>query len=217
MPISEGPVIWSTPSEVLPKGLLVIESEVHDGCSISSDSRRCLLGRWSWPLLLFAVVAVVAAFLVAWLWIAAFPPSPVGEVLNVTSPLAAGVMVYVLLATSRIVGDSHGYVDMVGLLVIRRVPVSAIAEVVADDGLRLVLRDGRRVGVVAYGSSLMGNLFGYRRATQASRRIVYFMANVPKNSGESEELGVTLRWQAIFASLALGVVLVVGTVVINTV
>lgn len=161
----------------------------------------------------------IAAFGAAWFWIAPFSVLT-SELISSTAPLAMGVAVFYLLATCRIVGQPSGSVDVVDLVVTRRVPMGAIDDIRADAGLELVLSSGRRIGSFAYGQSLLGDVLGYPRSVAAAGRITDFIA-AHRNSGpasdpaRSADVETRLRAGALTTAVSLGAVLVLVALLIN--
>jgi hypothetical protein len=166
----------------------------------------------------FAACVVVGVFVFAWVELAS-PPNEVSNLLNVLPVLCLLVTMLGLLGTCRIVVDPAGFIDVVNLFVVRRVPVGDVAQVQHTEGLVLRLVSGRRVGSIAYGSSLLGGLLHYPRSVQAARRIEAAVGGIEYRLPTSQQDTVTseLRGRALLGALAADVVLVVGTVVLNTV
>jgi hypothetical protein len=180
--------------------------------------RRRLLGT-NPSLVVFTGLAIAAAFVFAWGWVSA-PPDELADVLNVGSALALCVVVMYVLGTIRVVGDGEGYVEIVNILVVRRVPVEEIERVVVTDGLRLVLTSGREIGFSAYGQSLAGRMAGYPRSVRAAQRIEAFLRSLPDTSRRTQGERVVetrARLGAVLLGAGLGLVLLVSTVAINAV
>ena len=100
-------------------------------------------------------------------------------------------------------------------------PVSELVQVEHDDGLRLRVVSGRRIGSVAYGSSLLGALLHYPRSVRAARRIEAAIGGL-RDSGdvrawEQDTVTWKLRVRAFLGTLAVNAALVLGTVVLNVV
>jgi hypothetical protein len=162
--------------------------------------------------------AVVGAFVFAWAELAR-PPDEASDLLDGLPVLCLVVTLLGLLGTCRIVVDPAGFIDVVDLFVVRRVPVREVAQVQHTDGLRLRLLSGRRVGSIAYGSSLLGSLLRYPRSVRAARRIEAAVGGIDDRLPTSQQDTVTskLRGRALLGALAADVALVVGTVVLHAV
>ena len=177
---------------------------------------RVLLGRWGTPLIVSSALAVLGSFVFAWGWIANDVPTAPVDMIVTLLPLALLVIILSLLATARIVGRSDGYIEVVGLLITRRIPVSEVVDVTPRGPLKIRMRSGRRVGSIAYGQSLLGEMVGYPRSREAAERIGRFCRQVEARGGGGEaEYSVSLRGGEILASLLLGSLLVAVTVLMN--
>ncbi|QXG74882.1 hypothetical protein KUM42_13570 [Modestobacter sp. L9-4] len=166
-------------------------------------------------MLVFIGTGVIAALVFAWGWIGPEPLASFAELLNPTLPLALGSALMLLLMTCRISGDPTGYVEVVGLLLIRRVPVGAIVVVTTAAGLGLRLDSGRTIGSIAYGQSLIGDLIGYPRSKRTALAVMDFVESTRTPDRQSAEVVTVLRGRAIAAVLAAGVLLIGVTVLIN--
>jgi hypothetical protein len=166
-------------------------------------------------MLLFTGLVVVGAFCFGWYEAFAYRPEPTSDLLNFTAPLGLLVGALSLLATCRIVGTPGGHLEVIGLVVTRRLPVESIAGVATDRGLRIVLRSGRNVGSVAFGQSLLGDLLKYPRSVRAAQAISHFTRSFPSSTVPSEPVVTVLRGREIAYAVGLGLLLVVGAVVIN--
>ena len=120
--------------------------------AVRRGSRGRLLGTANPVFIAFSALTIVAAFVFAWGWMTAAPNGP-DNVLSAGLPLSLIVANALMSATTRIVGDPDGYLRVVGYWLTWSVPPSQIAEVVIDDGLKVVTVTGRRVGTAAYGYS----------------------------------------------------------------
>ncbi|MQA35736.1 hypothetical protein [Modestobacter roseus] len=125
-------------------------------------------------------------------------------------------MSFYLLATCMIVGDRTGHIDVIGPLLVRRIPATAIADVDSSQGLRITLHSGRTIRSVAHGQSLLGDWAKYPRSARAAARIAEFRSRFPDPAAEDEASVVThLRVAGLTVALALGALLLAGTFVIN--
>jgi hypothetical protein len=185
---------------------------------VPARPRRRLIGN-NPSLAVFTGLATVAAFVFAWGWVSA-PPDELADVLNVGSALALGVLVMYVLGTTRVVGDGEGYVELVNVLVVRRVPVEEIERVIVTNGLRLVLKSGRDIGSSAYGQSLSGQISGYPRSVRAAQRVEAFMRSLAATSWRApgeRAVETRVRLRDFLVGMGLGLVLLMSTVVINAV
>jgi hypothetical protein len=181
-------------------------------------SRRRVVG-YNPSLSVFCACAVVGSFVFSWAVLAS-PPDDAGNLLNVLPPMCLMVTVFCLLGSCRLVVDAAGFIDVINLLVVRRVPVSELVQVEHDRGLRLRVASGRRIGSIAYGSSLIGQLLHYPRSVRAARRIEDAIGGyrairewpLPQDRVTSKP-----RVRAYLGTLAVNAVLVLGMVVLNVV
>ncbi|MCA0146258.1 hypothetical protein [Blastococcus sp. LR1] len=179
--------------------------------------QRVTLGRWGAPLLAFSALAILGSFGFAWGVVADDLPTPPGDMTLTLLPLSLVVSTLGLLATARIVGSPDGYIDVVGLLATRRIPIGEIAEVMPSGPLEIRMTSGRRIGSIAYGRSLLGDMVGYPRSRQAAERIYRFCEQVEVGGpgfGHAE-YSVRLRGAGIVAALLLGGVLLAGTLLLH--
>lgn len=188
----------------------------QDVAAATPPPRRRVIG-YNPSLSVFAACAVIGSFVFSWAVLAS-PPNEAGNLLNVLPAMCLMVTVFCLLGTCRLVVDPAGYIDVINLLVVRRVPVSELVQVEHDDGLRFRVVSGRRIGSIAYGSSLIGELLHYPRSVRAARRIEDAVGgNRPTDEWPPPQDTVTskLRVRAFLGTLAVVVVLVLGTVLLN--
>ncbi len=166
---------------------------------------------------LVAGCSLLTVFLLSW-GLVSHPQSDAGDLLNALPPLCVMATVACLLGTCRIEVDSAGRIDVIDPLVIRRVPVDQLAGVEHDDGLHLRLVSGRRVGSVAYGSSLLGALLHYPRSARAARRIEAALGDA-RATGEvpchrRDSVRAEPRLGAYLATLGVNTAIVLGTVLV---
>ena len=177
---------------------------------VPRPTRRRVLGGWGVVGLVAFALADLTAFGLAWIGVGLAPRAPLGEVLNPTVPLGLLVVLFTMMGTCRIVGDPAGWIDVIGGLLVRRVPVDAVAGVSSGKGLQLVLRSGQTIGSMAYGESLLGDLVGYPRSVRTAERVRQFVRDCP--GGGADAVPVTdLR----AGELLLALLLVLGAVLIN--
>jgi hypothetical protein len=169
--------------------------------------------------LFLLTLASVSACVVALLWIGGSPKSPVADIASASGALAVGVVTGFLVGTCRIVGDPNGYVEVINLFATRRVPVDLIVHVTATRGMRIVLASNREIGSLAYGESLLGHSLGYPRSTRAANRIQAFVDSMRAVSSARADdvrpVETRLRVGALASALALGLLLILATVLIN--
>jgi hypothetical protein len=132
-------------------------------------------------------------------------------------PLALMVTVFSLLASARIVGNTAGYIDVIGLFVRRRIPIADIVDVHSDGGLKIRMASGRSIGSIAYGQSLVGNMIGYPRSKKAAVRIKDFCESTRALGGGCDELrySAKLRVEEILIALGLASLMITVTVILN--
>lgn len=194
-------------------------AQTQDVAAATPPSRRRIVG-YNLGLSVFAACALVGVFVFSWAFLAS-PPDDAGNLLNVLPPMCLMATVMCLLGTCRLVVDPAGFIEVIDPLVLRRVPVSELVKVEHDDGLRLRVVSGRRIGSVAYGSSLLGVLLHYPRSVRAARRIEAAVGG-PRDSGDlptwqQDTVTSKLRVRAYLGTLAVNAALVLGTVVLNVV
>ncbi|MEU2348263.1 hypothetical protein [Modestobacter sp. NPDC049651] len=191
----------------------------QDVATATPRSRRRIVG-YNPSLSVFAACALIGVFVFSWGFLAS-PPNDASNLLNVLPAMCLVATVMCLLGTCRLVVDPAGFIDVINLLLLRRVPVSELVQVEHDDGLRLRVVSGRRIGSVAYGSSLLGVLLHYPRSVRAARRIEAAIGGL-RDTGQlaawqQDTVTSKLRVRAYLGTLAVNAVLVLGTVVLNVV
>lgn len=82
-----------------------------------------------------------------------------------------------IVLSARLVGTPYG-VRLNNFVTWADVPAGDLDHVTAEQGLRLVLRDGRSLAPACYGGSLIGQWTGERRANVAKRRIEDWLSEV---------------------------------------
>jgi hypothetical protein len=101
------------------------------------------------------------------------------------------------------------------------VPVAELVAIEHDDGLRLRLVSGRRIGSIAYGSSLLGRALRHPRSARAARRIEAAIGGLPVReqppSAQPDSVRSRLRRRGLLAVLGLNCILVLGTVLLHVV
>ena len=183
-----------------------------------SGPRRHLIGTMNRAVIALAGALALAAFGLSWVVVAA-PPNGMREIIDVVPILSFAILLFFLIVTSRVVGSEEGYIEMVSFLLTRRVPVNRIADVKTSDGLQLVLDDGRRMGTIAYGVSVLGHLLKYPRSARAAERIRAFIDSYPADGMRGRRdltVETSVRWGAIMVGALLGAILFIGTVAINS-
>ena len=183
-------------------------------------ARRVLLGTANPGALVFLSAVLVGSFAFLWFVLPALDVVEV-DLLAVGGIFAVLDAVLLLGATARVVGDPRGYVDMVSLLVVRRVGVDAIEAVLTDEGLQLRTTSGAVVGTVAIPASPAGQLVGYPRSRRAAERIESFRAAWSAAHGnavpEASQCTVHPRTTAFLWAFAVALVLFGGVLLITLV
>jgi hypothetical protein len=168
----------------------------------------------------FVACSVLGVFVFCWVLLAS-PPNDAGNLLNVLPPMSLIVAVLCLLGTCRLVVDPGGFIDVIEPLRVHRVPIGELVGVEHDQGLRLRVVSGRRIGSVAYGTSLLGVLVHYPRSVRAARRIEAAIGGLPDRGGlpawQQDTVNTMLRIRGYLGTLAVVAVLVLGTVVLDVV
>jgi hypothetical protein len=119
----------------------------------------------------------------------------------IVSALAAAVLV--LCGSSRIVGTVDG-IQVINLFFCVELPVKNIAKIRSSRGLVFLTADGQSIPCFAYGQSLIGNLFGYRRARLAEQRCdAWVQARRLDNVSSCRPRTKRLRKAVIWAPLVL--------------
>lgn len=164
----------------------------------------------------FAAIVVLGVFVFSWVELAA-PPNDGSNIPGALVGLCIMATGMCLLGTCRLVVDPAGFIDVVGLFVVRRVPVSELVAVEHEEGLHLRVVSGRRIGSIAYGRSLLGELVHYPRSVSAARRIQGAVGGLRAAEWPLPEDTVRthLRIRAYLGTLAVNAVLVLGTVLLN--
>ncbi|MFD8010025.1 hypothetical protein [Streptomyces sp. NPDC058955] len=96
-------------------------------------------------------------------------------------------------------------VSVTNFLVTSTVAWNDVARVTADDGLIIALRDGRTIGSVAFGSSLLGTFTGYRTHRRALRLLGEAHRSASQaHRGKSNipaQIDVTFEWRRLLCAL----------------
>jgi hypothetical protein len=186
----------------------------------SPPAKRRIVGTVPLPLLTFTLGSVLGTFIFAWGFLAA-PPDDANALWNTVPPVCLLLTVEFLVGTCRIVVDPKGFIDVINLVLVRRIPLDDLVAIEHDDGLRFRLVSGRRVSSSAYSSSAGGLARGYARATKEARRIEAAIGGLPveaKAVPTRPDRAVTrVRSGALLTLVGLNGLLVAGTVVLNLV
>lgn len=178
-----------------------------------------LLGRANLALIVTLGFATLAFFVLAW-GLLPFPPNDVDNVLNVAPPLALTVAVEILIITIRIVGFKNGSIEVVNVLTVRRLQIGQIQDVIADEGLEIILRSGERVRTAAYSQSLSGHIAKYPRSVVAAQRIKDFIdhwATCAAPEASVHDIAPRVRWRGIAAAIFVGATLFAGSLGLNAI
>jgi hypothetical protein len=133
-----------------------------------TEQSRKILGWFSPPtVVLFLMILPETSLMVA--GVASNSHETLTSILSDTIVFALGAAVGVLGASSRIVGTVDG-IQIVNFFFRVELPAKNIGEIRSSKGLVFLTTDGKQVGCFAYGSSLIGDLLGYRRARLAQQR-----------------------------------------------
>ena len=193
-------------------------ARLPDVVPATPSSRRRIVG-FNPSLSAFMACGLLGMFAFSWGMLAS-PPNEASNILEFVLPMCLVVTTFCLVGTCRLVLDPAGFIDVIDPLVVRRVPVSELVEAEHDEGLRLRVVSGRRIGSVAYGSSLAGMILHYPRSVRASRRIEAavggFRDTEELPAWQQDSVTSKLRARAYLITLGINVLLIGGTFVINT-
>lgn len=185
---------------------------------VPGEFRAELLGRWNSFVIILMAAGILGAYIFAWGVIAKDLLTPIGELFSTTLPLGLAVAIFVLLIGVRVVGTSTGTIDVVNLLVTRRIPLNDVAAVSGATGLRIATKSGRLVRSLAYGQSPIGEMIGYPRSKKAALKITRYCSQELAPGVATEDFYSTcLRARDITVASMLGALLMVVTIVINQV
>jgi hypothetical protein len=165
-------------------------------------------------LTIVCIAQICAAYPLAWLFIGERGLIADGRWAAAIA-LSGIVAMDCLLLTSRVFVDCSGSVHLVNFAIERSVPAHAIQRVSSSRGLKLELISGDSLGSVAYGSSLWGNIFGYRRARKAALLIEHHIAAMRSEGaiGGDRQVLVKVRSRALFCSVLIGLTVIATTTV----
>jgi hypothetical protein len=121
---------------------------------------RQLLGRWGDATVVVFCLAAVGAVGGDLAVLLTDRSAAFEDLVGTAAVLGAFSVCFALMASCRVVGTADGHIEVVGVVLIKQVPVTAIAEVAVTSGLEIVLHDGRRVRSMSHGSSLIGDRVG---------------------------------------------------------
>ena len=130
------------------------------------QSRKILGGNWVTVGLALLTLPLSALITAA---VASNSTQSYYDVLSDAIVLALGTVFSVLGGSSRIVGTVDR-IQVVNLFFYVELPVKNIVKIQSSRGLVFLTDDGQSVPCLAYGESLIGSLFGYRRARLAELR-----------------------------------------------
>jgi hypothetical protein len=177
---------------------------------------RKVIGRPSLGLLVFVWAAIVLAFAFCWGGLAQ-PPNDPSNIVPIGLVIGTAVAAWYLLGTARVV-VRQGTVELVSWAVAYQIPFDQIRAASAEAGFELVLVSGRRVGTIALGDSLIGQMTGQRRANRVAHRLQELTgigtAEEPQ-TWQQDSVTARPRFRAVCHALALSALLVGGTVLIN--
>ncbi|GII33858.1 hypothetical protein Pmi06nite_73000 [Planotetraspora mira] len=117
-------------------------------------------------------------------------------------PLILGAMVFTIwLVTWRSsIRATPDALSVYNALLVHEIPWKEIREIELEDGIKIVLKSGKRVGSVAYGGSLLGSITGYpsyKKAVQRLRAVREdYGQDPPKAAQASERTYFSFPWAA---------------------
>lgn len=182
----------------------------------SSSRYRKVIGRPSLGLLVLVWAAIALSFAFCWGGLAQ-PPNDPSNIVPIGLVIGTAVASWYLLGTARVV-VRQGTVELVSWAVAYQVPFDQIHATSAEAGFELVLVAGRRVGTIALGDSLIGQVTGQRRANRVAHRLQTLTGigvAVEPQAWHQDSVTARPRFRAICHALALTALLVGGTVLIN--
>lgn len=120
------------------------------------------------------------------------------SVLSDAIVLAIAAAFSLLGGSCRIVGTPDG-IQVVNFLFRLELAATNIAKIQSSRGLVFLTADGQSVSCFAYGESLIGGLFGYRRAGLAEKRCeawvqARLLDNVPSSTMHTRRLRPAVIW-----------------------
>ena len=178
-----------------------------DGETVQS---RKILG-WYWATAGLALLTVPLFALLT----AGFASNPTESYYEDAIFLALVAAVSVLGGSSRIVGTVDE-IQVVNLFFYVELPVKSIAKIQSSRGLVFLMDDRESVHCFAYGESLIGDLFGYRRARSAEQRCeAWVQARRLDNASSSIPRTRRLRRGVIWAPLVLVAVFLTEAFIIH--
>ncbi|MCU1483179.1 MAG: hypothetical protein JWQ19_3965 [Subtercola sp.] len=181
-----------------------------------SSGDQKVIGRPSLGLLIVVWAAIVLSFAFCWGGLAQ-PPNDPSNIVPIGLVIGTAVAAWYLLGTARVV-VRQGTVELVGWAAAYQVPFDQIHAASAEAGFQLVLVSGRRVGTIALGDSLIGQVTGQRRANRVAHRLQELTGigtAIDPQTWHQDSVTARPRFRAISHALALITLLVGGTVLIN--
>jgi hypothetical protein len=176
---------------------------------------RKMLGWCSPPLVGLSLITLLMTSAIVGL-VATNSTQTLADVLSDAIVLALGAAVSLLGASCRIVGTLDG-IQVVNLFSYVELPAKNIAEIRSSDGLVILPINGKPVRSFAYGASVIGEVFGYRRARVAKQRCeAWVQARRFDNVSSSRPHAKRFRQALIWAPLVLVTAYLVEAFVIHT-
>jgi len=182
---------------------------------IDTAPPRKMLGWCSPPLVGLSLITVLMTSAIVGLD-ATNSTQTLADVLSDAIVLALGAAVSLLGASCRIVGTLDG-IQVVNLFSCVELPAKNIAEIQSSDGLVILPTNGKQVRSFAYGASLIGGIFGYRRARATRQRCeAWVQASRFENVSSSNPHAKRFRQALIWAPLVLVTAYLAEAFVIHT-
>jgi hypothetical protein len=176
---------------------------------------RKMLGWCSAPLVGMSLMAVLMSSVIAGL-VATNPTETLSSVLSDAIVLALGAAALVLGGSSRIVGTVDG-IQIINFFFCVELPAKDIAQIRSSNGLVFLTAKGKLVRCLAYGNSLIGEVFGYRRARVAEQRCeAWVQARRPDNVSSSRLHAKRFRQALVWVPLVLVTAYLAEAFVIHT-
>jgi hypothetical protein len=190
-----------------------------EATAASLGGRRAkVIGRPSVGVLAICGGGILGIFAFCWTALAQ-PPNDPSNIVPSSLLYGAVAMVLYLIGTTRVV-VGRNVIELVSLVVTYKVPLDQIAGSSTNAGFQLVLVSGRRVGTMALGDSLLGQIMGQRRAHRVARRLLQSTGIGPAGALESwqqDTIAGSHRYRAAIQAACLMALLVSGAVLLNLV
>jgi hypothetical protein len=176
---------------------------------------RKMLGWCSPPTVGLALIVVPMSSVIVGL-VAMNSTQTLADVLSDAIVLALAAAVSVLGASCRMVGTVDG-IQVMNLFSCVELPAKNIARIRSSNGLVILTTNGKPVHSFAYGASLIGEVFGYRRARVAEQRCeAWVQVRRFDNVSSSRPYAKRFRHALVWVPLVLVIAYLAEALVIHT-